>query len=120
MPLDLVKAGIFLKHAQCLEDGSYESWFKKDHARIDWSKSATEVYNLIRASNPSPGALTEINGTEVQIYDCLRVDGEGTPGELVSSQDDGITMQADGGRILIKRLRPIGGQKQSAKEWMNG
>ena len=118
--LDLVKAGIFLKHAQRLEDGSYEGWFKKDHARIDWSKSATEIYNLIRASNPAPGAAAEINGTEVQVYDCLRIDGEGTPGELVSILDDGITMQADGGRILIKRLRPKGGKKQSATEWING
>ena len=118
--LDLVKAGIFLKHNQRLEDGSYESWFKKDTARIDWSKPVAEVYNLIRASNPAPGASTEINGTEVQVYDCARVDGEGSPGELVSVQDDGITMQANGGRILIKRLRPKGGQKQSAAEWMAG
>ena len=31
--LDLVKAGIILKHDQRLADGSYESWFKKDVAR---------------------------------------------------------------------------------------
>lgn len=118
--LDLVKAGIFLKHAQCLEDGSYEGWFKKDVTRIDWSKSAAEIYNLIRASNPAPGAVTEFNGSEVQIFDCALVDGEGTPGELVSILDDGITMQAEGGRILIKRLRPKGGQKLSATEWIIG
>ena len=111
--LDLVKAGIFLKHAQHLEDGSYEGWFKKDLTRIDWSKSVAEIYDLIRASDPAPGAVTEINGTEVQIYNCLRVDGEGTPGELVSILDDGITMQADGGRILIKRLRPKGDQRRN-------
>ncbi len=118
--LDLVKAGILLKHEQRLDDGSYESWFRKDDARIDWSKPAAEVYNLIRAGNPAPGAWTEINGTEVQIYDCSPVDGEGTPGELVSKLDDGITMQANGGRILIKRLRPKGGKKQSAAEWIAG
>lgn len=116
--LDLVKAGVLLKHNQHLEDGSYEGWFKKENARIDWSKSATEIYNLIRASNPAPGAITEINGTEVQVYDCMLLEGEGTPGELISITDDGIAMQADGGRILIKRLRPKGGQKQSAAEWM--
>ena len=116
--LDLVKAGILLKHEQRLDDGSYESWFRKDDARIDWSKPAAEVYNLIRAGNPAPGAWTEIDGTEVQIYDCSPVDGEGTPGELVSMLDDGITMQANGVRILIKRLRPKGGQKQSATEWI--
>ena len=116
--LDLVKAGVLLKHDQRLDDGSYESWFKKDLARIDWSKPAADVYNLIRACNPAPGAWTELNGTEVQIYDCARVDGEGNPGEIVATEDDGITMQANGGRILIKRLRPQGGKKQLATEWI--
>jgi len=116
--LDLVQAGIFLKHDQRLEDGSYESWFNRDVARIDWSKSAAEVYNLIRAGNPAPGAWTELNGTEVQIYDCSIVEGEGSPGELVSVLDDGITMQANGGRILVNRLRPKGGKKQLATEWI--
>jgi methionyl-tRNA formyltransferase len=116
--LDLVKAGVLLKHEQRLGDGSYEGWFKKDDARIDWSKSAAEVYNLIRACNPAPGAWTELNGTEVQIYDCAPLDGDGEPGDLVAVLDDGIVMQANGGRILIKRLRPKGGQKQSATEWI--
>ena len=118
--LELVKSGIFLKHDQRLDDGSYEGWFKKDVARIDWEKPAAEVYNLIRASNPAPGASTEINGTEVQIYDCARIDGDGTPGEVVSVSEEGVTIQANGGRILVKRLRPKGGDKQPANEWMAG
>jgi len=118
--LDLVKAGILLKHEQRLEDGSYEGWFRKENARIDWAKPANEIYNLIRASNPAPGAVTEINGAQVQVYDSMLAEGDGTPGQLVSVTDDGITMQAGGGRILIKRLRPKGGQKQPAAEWING
>lgn len=116
--LDLVQAGIFLKHNQRLDDGSYESWFNKDVAHIDWSKSVDDVYNLIRACNPAPGAWTELNGTEIQIYDCARIEGEGSPGELVDVLDDGITMQANDGRILIKRLRPKGGKKQLATAWI--
>ena len=118
--LDLVKAGIFLKHNQRLEDGSYESWFKKDLAHIDWSKPAAEVYNLIRACNPAPGAWTELNDTEVQIFDCALLEGEGSPGDIVETLDDGISMQANGGRILVKRLRPKGEKKQLATEWIAG
>lgn len=115
--LELVKAGVILKHDQRLDDGSYESWMKGDFAVLDWSKSAADVYNLIRACNPAPGARTEINGTEVQIYDSARVEGTGTPGEVVSVTDEGITVQADGGRVLIKRMRTKGGDKIAAKEW---
>ncbi|MFX7870628.1 hypothetical protein ABTK02_21675, partial [Acinetobacter baumannii] len=45
--LELVKAGCVLRHAQNLADGSYESWFKKDIAEIDWSKPAADIYNVI-------------------------------------------------------------------------
>lgn len=116
--LDLVKAGVILKHDQRLEDGSYESWFKGDVARIDWSMPVKQVYDLIRAANPAPGASTEIRGHEVLLYDSERVDGEGTPGEVVSHDDGAVVMQAQGGRIRVKRLRPKGGDKQPAGAWM--
>ncbi len=115
--LDLVKAGIILKHDQRLADGSYESWFKKDIAAIDWSKPVAEVYDTIRAANPAPGAWTTLDGVEVSVFDSARVEGEGRPGEVVAVSDDGVTVQANGGRILVKRVRPKGGDKQPAAAW---
>lgn len=115
--LELVKAGIIIKHDQRLEDGSYESWFKKELAEIDWSKPVSDVYNIIRAANPAPGAWTTVNGEEVQVFDSARADGEGSAGEIVDISDDGVTVQGNGGRILIKRVRPKGGDKQLATEW---
>ena len=115
--LDLVKAGVIIKHDQRLENGSYESWFGKASAEIDWSKPATDVYNMIRAANPAPGAWTTIVGDELKIYDSARVDGTGITGEVVSVGGDGVTVQAEGGRILIKRVRPAGGGKMAASDW---
>jgi methionyl-tRNA formyltransferase len=115
--LDLVKAGIILRHDQRLADGSYESWFKKDVARIDWSKPAAEVYNTIRAANPAPGAWTTLDGAEVSIFDSARLEGAGRPGQVVAVSDAGVTVQAGGGRILVRRVRPKGGDKQSAGAW---
>ena len=115
--LELVKAGVIIKHDQRLEDGSYESWFGKAAAEIDWSKPVADVYNIIRAANPAPGAWTTISGSELKIYDSARVDGTGTAGEVVSVDEDGVTVQAEGGRILIKRERPADGGKMAASEW---
>ena len=115
--LELVKAGVIIKHDQRLEDGSYESWFGKAAAEIDWSKPVADVYNIIRAANPAPGAWTTISGSELKIYDSARVDGTGTAGEVVSVDEDGVTVQAEGGRILIKRVRPADGGKMAASEW---
>ena len=46
-----------------------------------------------------------------------RLDGEGTPGEVVEVSDEGVTVQGNGGRILIKRVRAAGAGKQPAMEW---
>lgn len=115
--LDLVKAGVIIKHNQRLEDGSYESWFKKADVEIDWSKPVDQIYNIIRAANPAPGAWTTLNGDVVLVYDSAKLDGNGTPGEVVDISDDGVVVQASGGRILMKRVRPKGVEKQQAAQW---
>ncbi|MGS1004165.1 formyltransferase [Burkholderia glumae] len=47
-----------------LSQGSYFGGRKPEDGRIDWSKPAAEVYNLIRAvAPPYPGAFTELAGT---------------------------------------------------------
>lgn len=115
--LDLVKAGILLKHDQRLEDGSYESWFKKANAEVHWDQPVADQYNIIRAANPAPGAWTTHKGEALQIYDSARVDGDGTPGEVVAISDDGVVVQGAGGRINLKRVRPAGGDKQPAAKW---
>ena len=51
-----------------LKAGSYFSGRKPEDGRIDWTKSARDVYNLIRAvAPPYPGAFTEIGGEHVII-----------------------------------------------------
>jgi methionyl-tRNA formyltransferase len=115
--LELVRAGCVLKHTQNLADGSYESWFKKEVAEIDWSKPAAHVYNLIRAGNPAPGAWSTIKGAKVDIFDSAKVPGEGTPGQVLSVTDLGMTIAAQGGAILAKRVRGADGKKVAAAEW---
>ena len=115
--LDMVKAGVIIKHDQRLDDGTYEGWFNKDAAAIDWSKPVEETYNTIRAANPAPGAWTTLDGEEVKIYDSARIDGDGTPGEVIEVSDDGVVVQGNGGRIVLKRVRPAASGKIAASEW---
>jgi len=115
--LDLVRAGKAPKIPQDHAKATYESWFRKDAAAIDWSKSASDVYNLIRAANPQPGAWALYKGGEAQFFDAAKRDGGGAPGEIVAIDADGVTVAAPGGRILLKRVKAAGGQKIPAAEW---
>ena len=114
--LDLVRNGTAPRIEQNLDEGSYESWFGKKQAQLDWNESASKVYNIIRAGNPQPGAWTNHNGVELKIYDAALGTGAGTPGEVIAVDDSGFEIAANGGSIRIGRVRADGG-KVSAAEW---
>jgi len=95
---------------------TYERRCTRKHARIDWNKPVGQVYNLIRGTNPAPGAWTTLNGAEVSVYDAARVPGDGISGRVMDVSDDGVTVQCVGGRILIKRVKADSG-KVPAAEW---
>lgn len=96
---------------------TYERRCTKKHAHIDWYKPVDQVYNLIRGTNPAPGAWTTHNGAELSVYDSARVAGDGVAGRVMDISDDGVSVQSIGGRVLMKRVKPAGGSKVSAAEW---
>lgn len=96
---------------------SYERRCVKKHAEINWNRPVGQVYDLIRGTNPSPGAWTTYKGAELGIFDCVRVPGDGISSRIRAITDAGIEVQCVGGRILIKRVRPAGEGKVSAAEW---
>ena len=99
---------------------TYERRCTKKHAKIDWNKPVGQVYDLIRGTNPAPGAWTTLNGEELGIFDSMRVPGDGISGKIVDISDDGFVVQCIGGRVLVNRVRPAGGDKQAAGDWVKG
>ncbi len=95
---------------------SYERRCTKKHAKIDWNKPVGQVYNLIRGTNPAPGAWTTLNGDQISVYDAAKVPGDGISGRIMDVSDDGVVVQCIGGRILIKRVKADAG-KIPAAEW---
>ena len=117
--IDLVRSGDPPRIPQDDSKATYESWCRKEHAKIDWSRSVGEVYNQIRATNPAPGAWTTFEGKTLQIFDSAKVEAGGRPGEVVSITDEGFTVVAGLGGILVKRVRLDGGAKIAAKEFVD-
>ena len=116
--MDLVRAGDppRIKHDD--SQATYESWCNKPAAEIDWSKPVAEVYNLIRGTNPQPGAWTTHEGNVLKIFDCVPVDASGAPGEVVEVSDDDFTVAADAGGILVRRVRPHDDKKILSSEFI--
>lgn len=116
--VDLMKAGDAPRIAQDDSKATYESWCRKADAEIDWSKPVDRVYDLIRGTNPQPGAWTHHGGKELKIFDCTKVVAPGgAPGEVTAVTDGSFTVSAADGQIEVKRVRPEGGGKIPAGEY---
>ncbi len=116
--VELVREGKAPRIPQDESRATYESWCTKDDVRIDWEKPVGEVYNLIRGSNPRPGAWTTHDGKALQIYDAVKIaEPSGAPGEVTDVTAEGFTVAALGGQILVRRVRPEGADKIPASEF---
>lgn len=116
--VDLVRDGKAPKVEQDHSKKTYESWCKKENVELDWTKPAAEVYNMIRGANPSPGAWSTFDGKTVQIFDAARSeDISGAPGEVTAISDDGVSVAASVGGIVIKRVRYESRDKIPAAEF---
>ena len=96
---------------------SYERRCTARHARVEWNRPVKQVYDLIRGTNPAPGAWTTYKGSKLGIYDSASVPGDGISSRIRAISDEGIEVQCVGGRILVKRVRPEGGAKMPAAQW---
>ena len=117
--LEMVKAGTAPRIPQDESQATYEGWCRKEDAEIDWSRPVAEVYNLIRGTDPQPGAWTRIGGRVVQLYEARRADAAGAaPGTVTAAGPEGITVAARGGAVTIRRVRPEGGGKMAAGDFV--
>ncbi|MGB0634772.1 MAG: methionyl-tRNA formyltransferase [Paracoccaceae bacterium] len=114
---DLFRSGKPPRIVQDEAKASYERRCTKKHTQIDWHKPVRQVYDLIRGSNPAPGAWTTYKEKIISIYDSEILEGDGVSGRVVDISSQGITVQCIGGRILIKRVKPDSDSKQTADSW---
>lgn len=117
--VDLVRDGRAPRIAQDHSQATYEGWCRRADVEIDWSRPVDRIFNLIRGANPQPGAWTRNGEDELQIYDCLVFPpATGEPGELVAVEDDGFIVAGRGGAIKILLVRPVGGEKIAARDYV--
>lgn len=117
--VDLVRRGEAPRIVQDESQATYEGWCTDEDAQIDWEKPAGEVYNLVRGSNPRPGAHTTHRGEVLRLFDSELLPGgpDAAPGTVTAVSDGGFDVVADGGRIRVKRVQAAGRRKTAAAEW---
>ncbi|HEY56304.1 MAG TPA: methionyl-tRNA formyltransferase [Dehalococcoidia bacterium] len=98
---------------------TYEPLCQEQHAVIDWTKPAAEVYNLIRGTSPRPGATTTCRGEKLKILDSGLISSPpaAVPGEIVLVTGEEFAVACPDGSIVVRQVKPPGSAKISAADF---
>ena len=118
--IQLIKEGRAPRIPQDNSQATYEPLCREQHGIIDWTKPAQEVYNLIRGTNPQPGASTIWQGQKLKIFDSNLIKSApgGASGEIIYISEDGFAVACHDGYIMVKRVQSAGSGKISAAEFI--
>lgn len=120
---DQVVAGIVTETPQPVDAAGYEGIVGEAESRIHWHSHVDTVFNLIRGCNPAPGAWTTFGARKLVLFDCRKrvaatfgsIKGKKI-GQVVAVDADGVSILAQGGFIVVQRMRWDGGKKVAAAE----
>jgi methionyl-tRNA formyltransferase len=130
----LVRDGSAPRVPQDESRATYDPPADDSNSAIDWMRPAREIYNLIRGSNPAPGAHATLYATQIRIFDARLTplddpnDVPGTvttstgvvvpgPGTTLASENDRIDIALIGGTLHVQRAQRVGGTKLPAAEF---
>ncbi len=129
--LALMEVGDDLEERPQDHDAStYAPMITRDVARVDWSRPARDVANLIRGLDAVPGAWTVLQGTELKVYRPRVADagvGQGSgaePGRVLDVEPDraeeGLLVACGEGAVWIREVKPEGKRRMNSADWLRG
>lgn len=119
--LDTLQQGKdLLRVPQPNEGITYAEKILKSEAEVDWSLSAKEIDQRIRAFNPFPGAIGRVSGLVLKLWDSRipevgAIDSTRSIGDVLGFSNDGAYIQCGQGVIEVMLMQRPGGKKIDAK-----
>jgi methionyl-tRNA formyltransferase len=130
-------AALFVRTLDGIEDGSLEAKPQDDtlatmapklvktDGRIDWTRPAVEIINLVHGVNPWPGAYTTIAGETLKVWRAefaggTRNDGAEPGTVLVASPKLGLVVAAGEGMVLLTEVQAQGTRRMRGRDYLAG
>ncbi|MBE7066141.1 MAG: methionyl-tRNA formyltransferase [Ruminococcaceae bacterium] len=123
--LDMLEAGTLVRIPQDHSKATYAAMVDRETGHIDWNKTAWEIHNLIRGTNPFPSAYTtEVSGMRVKIHkSCIfsqEIISGKEPGTVLKADKEGIDVVTGYGVLRILELQAEGARRMAAGDFTNG
>jgi methionyl-tRNA formyltransferase len=114
-------AGTLVAEPQDDTLSTYAPMLKKEDGRIDWSRGAKEIHNLVRGLDPWPGAYTGLQGEVLRIAATRPLaEAGGEPGTVIAADAQGVRVGCGQGSLLVQQLQLPGKKRLPAAEFLRG
>ena len=121
--IEKIEAGTVVAEPQNNDEATYATLLDRSMERIDWTKSAQEVHNLIRGFNPAPSTFTKLpNGKSLKIW-CSRMTDKNTtavPGTVIELSKHSFFVACGSGVLEITEVQPESKKRMPAQVFING
>ena len=119
--LNSVETGSAERTPQNDAESSYFPPLNKQLGRIDWTKPAQEIYNLVRALNPVMSAYTTIGEDTIKIWEASVALGNAKPGYIVCADtENGLSVGTGDELLRIETMQAPGGKRMSPQDFLRG
>jgi methionyl-tRNA formyltransferase len=109
---------------QDLQTASYAPILKKEDGRIQWSRSAQQIYNYMRGFFPWPGAYTTFRGQTCHLWGRPAGGAAAkdymTPGGIVYSTKEVYVVCGEGTCLRLESVQLEGRKRVLIREFANG
>ncbi|MDD4705904.1 MAG: methionyl-tRNA formyltransferase [Bacilli bacterium] len=99
---------------------TYAPIIKREHEKIDFNKTARQIYNLVRALSPEPLAYFIVDNIDYKVVDCNIVESKGKIGKIINVDKDSFTIMASDKGIRITKIKPKGKNIMKVNDFFNG
>ena len=122
--LGALEGGMLTPKPQAEEKASYCRMLTRDSGRIDLTAPRKVIHNLIRGTNPWPGAYALVGAEKLKLWRTVLSEAEppqGLPvGGLFGDQKHGLFLHCADGTLEIIELQAPGGKKLDGKSFLRG
>ena len=122
--LDALERGELRPEPQNEEEATYCKMLTRDSGKIDLAAPRLVVHNLIRGTNPWPGAYALLGEEKLKLWRTELSDAEPPAdlpvGGLFGDQKRGLFLRCTDGALEITELQTPGGKKLDGKSFLRG
>jgi methionyl-tRNA formyltransferase len=119
--LNAAEAGTAMLEPQDHARATYCGTYSREDTWIDWTRSARELRDFVRAWDPDLGALTTLpDGRRLKVWRAEAVDGEGAPAVVLRADRSGLDVGTGDRALRLLEVQPENKRRMGIGDFLAG